>query len=104
MSRSQKNSSGVKYDSKKLRWDLLPIEPIIDVVRVLSHGARKYADDNWRRVANPKERYYAATMRHIIRWRQGFRRDKGSGRSHLAHAICCLIFLWVFDNQKGKKQ
>lgn len=92
---------GTKHDRQKLRWDLLPLEPVQDIVRILTFGAKKYGDNNWREVENGTERYYAAFMRHISRWRQGYRRDKETGRSHLSHALCCLIFLWVFDKEKG---
>ena len=94
-------SKGQKFDNKKLRWDLLPVEAMIDVVRVLTYGARKYADNNWKKVENPHDRYYAASIRHITRWRAGYKKDKETGRSHLTHAICCLIFLWCFDHGKS---
>lgn len=88
---------GVKYDEDKPRWELLPVEPIEQVVKVLSHGARKYDDDNWRRVERRKERYYAAAMRHIVAWRQGERDDPETNLHHLAHAMCCLVFLMEED-------
>ena len=91
---------GKKYDKDKLRWDLLPIEIVEDVVRVLTKGAKKYSADNWKYVPNPKDRYYAAAMRHLCAYRKGFKRDKQSGQSHLTHAICCLIFLLWFDRSE----
>ena len=84
---------GVKYDSEKLRWDLLPVEPIEQVVGVLSYGAKKYDDENWRKVDNQRRRYYAAALRHIVAWWKGEKLDPESGYHHLAHAICCLVFL-----------
>lgn len=84
---------GVKYDSEKPRWDLLPIEPIEQVVGVLTYGAKKYDDENWRKVANQRSRYYAAALRHIVAWWKGEKLDPESGYHHLAHAMCCLIFL-----------
>ena len=83
---------GIKNDIEKDDWYLLPIEPIRCVIRVLMYGAKKYAPDNWKHV-EPKERYYSAALRHITAWREGERLDKESGLSHLAHAICCLLFL-----------
>ena len=95
LKRSKQPPLGSKFDNKKLRWDLLPLKPIEQVVRVLTKGANKYSDNNWKHVDNFEDRYYAAAMRHITRWRMGFKRDKESGMPHLAHAICCLIFiLW----------
>jgi hypothetical protein len=85
---------GVKYDAEKLRWDLLPMAPVEQVVGVLTHGAGKYDDWNWLKVvAENPERYYAAAMRHIIAWWLGEKNDPESGFHHLAHTICCLIFL-----------
>ncbi|KKM03271.1 hypothetical protein LCGC14_1776070, partial [marine sediment metagenome] len=56
---------GLKYDSEKPRWDLLPLDIIEQIVKVLTIEAQKYDDDNWRKVENGKKRYYAAMMRHI---------------------------------------
>lgn len=86
---------GIKYDKQKDRWDLLPVEPMRQVVKVLTHGATKYAPDNWKKVEPYRDRYYAACLRHITAWRVGERMDPETKLPHLAHAVCCLIFiLW----------
>ena len=36
---------GLKFDTDKLRWDLLPMEVIEECVKILTFGAKKY-DDN----------------------------------------------------------
>jgi len=92
---------GLKYDQEKLRWDLLPIEVIEEVVKVLTMGAKKYKDNNWQLVENGNERYYAAAMRHITEWRKGNKIDEESGLNHLSHAMCNLVFLMWLDKQKG---
>ena len=98
-------ASGLKNDSDKPRWDLLPIAPIEAIVAVLTFGARKYSPDNWRRVDNGVERYYAAALRHIVSWRKGERLDQESGLPHLAHAGCCLVFLSELEAAgKGSKE
>lgn len=86
-----------KHDGGKDRWDLLPLTAAREVVRVLTYGANKYAPDAWKRVPEARERYYAATMRHLFAWRQGESRDAESGHLHLAHAACCLFFLLWFE-------
>jgi len=88
---------GKKYDAGKPRWDLLPLEPIKAVVDVLTFGAKKYAPNNWKKVARPRERYYAALQRHLYAWRLGEKKDPESGLPHLAHALCCLVFLAWFE-------
>jgi hypothetical protein len=89
---------GIKYDTGKLRWDLLPLEEIEKIVEVLSDGAEKYDDNNWKELDNPKERYFAALMRHLVAYRKGEILDPESGRTHLAHAATNLIFLMYFNN------
>lgn len=84
---------GRKDDAGKPRWDLLPIGAVREVVRVLTHGADRYGDDNWRRVEDGRRRYYAAALRHLTSWWEGERADPDTGFSHLAHAASCLLFL-----------
>lgn len=94
---------GAKYDQDKPRWDLLPWDEVEDVVRVLTYGARKYEDENWKKVPLAEKRYLAAAMRHIVAMVRGEHTDSESGISHLAHAACCLLFLAWFDKNKNKE-
>lgn len=93
------SEDGLKYDGGKLRWDLLPIREVEEVVEVLTAGANKYAPNNWQHVDNAIERYYAAAMRHLSAYRQGEATDTDDDLSHLSHAICNLIFLLYFQNE-----
>lgn len=61
----------------------------------------KQGQDNWMNVPNAKTRYYDAMQRHIDAWWQGEQKDPETGEHHLAHAICCGMFLWWFDNQQS---
>lgn len=88
---------GRKDDAEKDRWDLLPYREVEQVVKVLTHGAQKYADWNWLKVSQPNNRYFAAAMRHLVAWRRGELYDEESGLNHLAHAACCLLFLLHFE-------
>ena len=93
---------GIKFDGQKLRWDLLPYREVEEVVEILTFGAEKYADNNWQCVPNRRNRYYAAAMRHLVAWFMGERLDKESGKNHLAHALCCILFLLWDDNENNK--
>jgi hypothetical protein len=93
-------ASGVKYDGGKLRYSLLPVGTVAEVVQVLEFGARKYAPDNWKHVPDARTRYYDASMRHIDAWWNGERLDPETNLPHLAHAVCCLLFLMWFDKQR----
>ena len=87
---------GLKLDSGKPRWSLVPWGAMASVVRVLTFGAKKYADDNWKHVANARTRYYDAAMRHLTAWWLGEEKDPETGESHLAHAACCVLYLLSF--------
>jgi len=93
---------GVKNDNGKLRYDLMPVLAEKEVTKVLTFGAAKYDDDNWRKVDNQKSRYYAAARRHMEAWREGDTMDDESKCHHLAHAICCLIFLMTPEMEENK--
>jgi hypothetical protein len=97
---------GIKFDDDpdKLRWDLMPWREAEQVVEILTFGAIKYADDNWKYVSHSRRRYFAAAMRHFIKWFMGQKYDKDSGKNHLAHALCCIMFLLYFDNENENKK
>ena len=97
---SKKTEPGIKYDTDKLRWDLLPIECIEDCVKILTFGAGKYGPDNWKTLDNFEDRYYAALMRHLTSWRKGERVDDESGLPSMAHVLCNVVFLLWKDKQE----
>ena len=92
--------TGQKHDQAKPRFSLLPSAPLWQVVEVLEFGAGKYGADNWRKVPNAHERYFNACHRHLNAWWAGEMVDSESGLPHLAHAVCCLLFLMWFDGSE----
>ena len=88
--------TGQKFDTDKIRMDLIPFGPLEEIAKVLTAGAVKYSPDNWKSVPNPIHRYEAAMLRHISAYKQGQVLDPETGLSHLAHAGCCLMFLLHF--------
>lgn len=99
-SHTKYNFTGSKGDHGKVRFSLLPISAIVTVIEVMEFGAKKYAPDNWKYVENSRERYFNAAMRHIISWWEGEKLDEETNLPHLAHAVCCLLFLmWGDENE-----
>lgn len=90
---------GRKDDQERLRWSLVPWSSMREIVEVLEFGARKYAPENWKKVPEARIRYFDAAMRHLIAWHSGEICDPETGKSHLAHAGCCLLFLLWFDQE-----
>lgn len=84
---------GVKYDGNKLRFDLLPFDALIEVVKVYTFGALKYLPDNWRKGLK-WSRVFGALCRHSIAWFLGEEKDVETGIHHMAHAAwCCLTLM-----------
>ena len=82
------------------RWDLLPFEPLENVVEILTFGAKKYEPNNWQKVESL--RYFDALIRHLIAdWIRGEDNDQESGLKHSSHADCNAVFL---DWQKTQKE
>ena len=88
---------GRKFDGGKLEYGLLPPKALEATVDVLTFGAQKYERDNWKHVDDSKRRYFDALQRHMWAWKQGEQLDPESGKHHLAHALCCLMFLYEHD-------
>lgn len=87
------NQSGKKFDSGKNRLDLLPFKALQKVGNVMTFGAKKYGDSNWRSVQGWEWRYFGAAMRHLFAWKLGEKTDPETGESHLAHAAACILFM-----------
>ena len=91
---------GLKFDDDKLRYDLVPWKEFEEVVKVITEGAKRYSEYNWQKV-EPKKRYWAAAMRHMIAWALGKRINREDfGCSHLSHAVVSLLFLMWKDNNE----
>jgi hypothetical protein len=93
------DQSALKFDKDKPRFDLLPVLPLEEVIKVFTYGAKKYADRNWER-GFVYSRPYGACLRHIFAWWRGESIDPESNISHLAHAACNILFLLEFELRK----
>jgi hypothetical protein len=83
-----------KFDSGKISLDLLPVRPMKDIAEVLTIGADKYGANSWREGEMIAwSRCYAAAQRHLMQFWSGEDLDQETGKSHLAHAACNLLFM-----------
>lgn len=92
-------TEGVKHDDGKLRFDLLPPHALEQVVEIFTFGATKYGDRNWE-LGMDWARLFGAMSRHTWAWYRGEDTDSESGKSHLAHAVCCLLMLLEYAHTK----
>lgn len=86
----------------KLRWDLLPLAEIEDIVRVYTEGAKKYVENSWQDIPDGFNRYLGATMRHLVAYTKGERFDSDTGCMHLAQVAWNAIAMLYYDkHNKG---
>ena len=95
---------GKKYDGEKPRMYLLPPKALTEVAKVLTFGANKYDEHNWKKLDNLQNRYTGAALRHIFAHMDGEELDPETGLDHLAHALCCLLFKLEAKLQDGKSK
>ena len=93
----------IKHDSGKQRWDFLPFDALNEVVKVYTwgHEVKGYGPDNWKTV-EPRDRYFAALMRHIHEWREGNKKDHESKIWIMAHVIFNAMCLLWFDMKSDR--
>ena len=91
---------GRKFDGGKIRYGLLPPLALKATADVLTFGAEKYEPDNWRRVPEGPRRYFDAAQRHLWAYKTGEVNDPETGVSHLAHALCCIMFMLDLDESE----
>lgn len=90
------SGEGIKDTEGKPDWSLVDLKNLEGLVRGLEYGAKKYSRDNWKKVPDPINTYYAATVRHLSEWWSGEEIDKESHLNHLYHVMCNIYFLTYF--------
>lgn len=104
----QKNQTeaGMKFDSEKPQMDLLfdgMPKALVEVGKVLTFGAKKYAAHNWKNVDGGSTRYKAALIRHMLAHSSGEAKDTDSNLAHLAHVACNALFLLELELMEKNK-
>lgn len=89
------STGGIKDNRGKAPLDLLPSAPLVAIAEILAFGARKYQPHNWRK-GLPWPDTYASLQRHLLAWNGGEDLDPETGKSHLWHAGCQMLFLIDF--------
>lgn len=96
-----KLTEGTKHDQDKIRTELFPLDVMLAISKVLTFGAKKYEDHNWKKGIK-YTRLQGALLRHISAWANGEGLDPESKLPHLWHAGCCLTFLIYYEVHKDE--
>ena len=92
-------SDNLKFDTGKLRMDLVPTEAISALAQILTDGAQKYGERSWER-GMEWGRVYAALQRHLLAWWSGQDTDPESGHPHLWHVLTNAMFLVAYEQRQ----
>ena len=100
---------GIKYDSNKLDWSLMPWDVIETAINRFTVGKKKYERDSWKLLEDGKNRYEAAMLRHFNLYKQGVRWDEdpnfeSNPSTHLQAALWNMMCLVWFELQDIKKE
>ena len=88
----------------KLRWELLPLEDVEDIVRVYTAGAKKYGPDQWQNLPDGIRRYKAALLRHLVEFDKGNEIDEETGCRHLAQVAwnaIAMLHISKYNNNES---
>lgn len=91
-----KPKTAMRFTEGKLRFDLLPIEPLIELARVYDSGALKYEDNNWRK-GMPWGKVIRPIFSHLFKWLMGQKIDKETGCHHLMMVCWNCFTLFVYE-------
>lgn len=86
---------GLRYDSGKLRYDLVNAHAHAGMVDILTFGATKYAERNWEKGMR-WSKVIASLERHLAAIKAGEDYDKESGKLHAYHVACNAHFLSAY--------
>jgi len=90
-----KDGKALRYNSGKLRMELVPISAIRGLAEVFGKGAEKYAPRNWEKGFKYSVPY-ACLLRHLTAFWGGEDLDKETGLSHMKHVLANAAMLVEF--------
>lgn len=89
---NENKGEAVRFDTEKVRFDLVPAYAHQELAKVFTFGARKYAENNWRKGMN-WSRVIGSLERHLNAHKSGEDYDPETGLLHSAHIMCNAAFL-----------
>lgn len=91
-----KGDEATKHDGSKPPLHLLAPDFLYAIADILDFGQKKYAPRNWEKGMD-WSRVYRAAIGHLFDWFMRKGPDPETGKSHLWHAACCVMFLVCYE-------
>jgi len=95
-SQDKVKEGGVKFDTGKPRYDLIPADSLHELAKLYTTGAAKYGDRNWENGVS-WGRIFGAMMRHSWAFWRGERFDPDDGQHHMASVAWGALALISYD-------
>jgi hypothetical protein len=90
---------GIRENSGKPKWSLVPQSALLPMVDVLTFGANKYAPFNWQKGLSIVETC-ESLKRHLDAFMEGEDFDKESLQHHIGHIQCNALFIsWMLEHR-----
>lgn len=87
---------GVKFDTGKARYELIPPEALDALAALYTMGANKYGDRNWEKGMS-WGRIFSALNRHLWAWFRGEKLDPTDGQHHLIAVAWNAFSLYMYE-------
>lgn len=84
------NAEGGKQQKLNYRFDLIDPHAIYKLAGVLSEGATKYGEENWRTI--PARDHMNHALEHAYAWLAG-----DGNEDHIAHCLCRVMMAQAVD-------
>lgn len=93
----------LKFDEGKVDWAILPLSAVEEIIKVFQFGEHKYARGNFAHGEGLEyTRVLNSLLRHTTSFMRGEDNDPETGKSHMAHAGCCVLMLLHFITHKDQ--
>lgn len=94
---SKQDGSGKRFNTGKLRYDLVPPNTIKELAKVLTKGSEKYGERNWENGMKWSV-VIASLKRHLSKIEECEDYDDESGLLHISHVLANAMFLSEYYN------
>lgn len=92
MKKKRESGTALRYDTNKMKMELISPIALEDLAAVLTFGSLKYEDHNWRK-GMKWSRVIGSLKRHLNAIEKGEDVDQESGLLHIGHLMCNAMFL-----------
>lgn len=92
-------TEGRKYDSDKVRYELIPPEPLEALANLYAVGAKKYAPRDWEK-GMAWCRIFGSLMRHAWAWFRGQTIDAETGTHHMIAVAWNAFAIYTYETRR----